>query len=430
MNDMSPLYLLLMTPILLLIGAVIGSAISKRGRKQSHVELRAANDKATRMEKQAREQARLLSHMRREQNTVASLALCLPHVVSQLARADLEMRQIPKLVMSLAEGIFQPEQILFYQMRRTSEGKELVLLDQKGLPEVPKAVANIPFGQGKIGWVAEHRLDKVSDEWATMTRTDGLSVQSNHPMLKLDLIAPLLHNTGHTEEVLGVIAIGNPGTRPRDEKLMLQMVTNLGTLALVNAVNVNRLRDQANHDGLTQLLNKSYFMHKVADVLLATAQRSERLALFIFDIDHFKTYNDTNGHPAGDALLRGLSALLRKSMRPGDLCCRYGGEEFMVLMPQTDPDTAFMVAERLRQRIEDQVFTHQEKQPGGNLTISGGVSAYPNDGQALDELVQHADEALYDSKRAGRNRVSRFQGVHIGSTESTEHQLTPTVGGS
>ena len=220
------------------------------------------------------------------------------------------------------------------------------------------------------------------------------------------------------EQVLGVLCIGSTGTRPTDEKLMFQMVSNLGSLALVNAHLVTRLRDRANTDGLTSLLNKGYFMDELlARMIVAAEREGQSLALFIFDIDHFKNYNDCNGHPAGDDLLRTLSELLRSQVRPGDCCCRYGGEEFIVAMPNTNRQEGFAVADRIRGAMESYAFAHRERQPNGMVSISGGVAGFPEDGNSVAALTKHADVALYQSKRRGRNRVTLYQGVDIGTAE-------------
>jgi len=182
-------------------------------------------------------------------------------------------------------------------------------------------------------------------------------------------------------------------------------------------MNVSRLREQANHDGLTGLLNKSYFMHELASLMLTTQREAQQLALFIFDIDHFKVYNDSNGHPAGDTLLRRLAGLLKSIVRPGDWCCRYGGEEFMVAMPQTNGRDAMAVSERIRRAIEEEPFELEKSQPNGRVTISGGVAVIPKDGESIEELIERADQALYQSKTAGRNRVTRYRHVGIGELE-------------
>ncbi len=305
---------------------------------------------------------------------------------------------------------------------------ELQLEHHQGLNPVPASVMRIPFGQGKLGWVAEHKLDKLNDEWSNMTATDGVQAMSQIPNLKLDIIGPLSHHNTRGEEVLGVLSIGAPTLHPKNEKLMFQMVTNLGSLALVNSLNVGKLREQANHDGLTGLLNKRYFMHEFAIQSVELAREANQYSVFIFDIDHFKTYNDTNGHPAGDELLRSLSSLLKDWNRSGDMCCRYGGEEFLVGMPHTGGEEALAIAEEIRKIIEDFDFEHQENQPSGNLTISGGVASYPNDGNCLEELIRNADQTLYKSKESGRNAVARYQVLGLAGIEADpNHDMIPSI---
>jgi diguanylate cyclase (GGDEF)-like protein len=195
---------------------------------------------------------------------------------------------------------------------------------------------------------------------------------------------------------------------------MLQMVTNLAAIALIHTGNIRALQSQANHDGLTGLFNKRHFMQNLGFMINDAEGSAKPLGLFIFDIDHFKQYNDTNGHPAGDELLKSLAHIVRANLRPGDLACRYGGEEFVVAMPDTDGVSTLNVAERIRQAIEKHRFAHEESQPGGRLTISGGVAYFPVDGTNGTELLSHADQALYRAKATGRNRVIRYEGVEIG----------------
>jgi diguanylate cyclase (GGDEF)-like protein len=192
-------------------------------------------------------------------------------------------------------------------------------------------------------------------------------------------------------------------------------VTNFASLAIVSTSNMNRLRDAAHHDGLTSLMNKRWFLEDVARNLLVSCERGAKpFSVFIFDIDHFKNFNDTNGHPAGDTLLRGMGALIRRHLRPGDVACRYGGEEFVIAMPNTDRSTAREVADGLRAAIEVEPFEHRESQPAGTISVSGGVAQFPTDGATVAELIQCADQALYRAKKGGRNRILAYKCVEIG----------------
>jgi diguanylate cyclase (GGDEF)-like protein len=227
-----------------------------------------------------------------------------------------------------------------------------------------------------------------------------------------------MHHGTDQQAVVGVLCIGAPQIRPRDPKLMFQLVTNLSTLALSNASNVKRLKSMANTDGLTGLLNKRAFTEDRARQLMVQCERQARpFAVFIFDLDNFKNYNDTNGHPAGDDLLRRMGQLITELLRPTDLACRYGGEEFVVAMPGTDREQALEQAERIRAAVANGTFEHMHLQPLGHISISGGVAAFPKDGQSVSELIRRADEALYQSKKGGRNRVSAYRAVEIGASE-------------
>ena len=124
----------------------------------------------------------------------------------------------------------------------------------------------------------------------------------------------------------------------------------------------------------------------------------------MLDIDYFKSINDTHGHDAGDEVLREFALRIRKSIRGIDLACRYGGEEFVVVMPETDVGVATMVAERLRRRIESEPFAIQQGARAVQVTISIGIAGV-TDGESAASAIKRADQALYRAKRDGRNRV-------------------------
>ena len=152
--------------------------------------------------------------------------------------------------------------------------------------------------------------------------------------------------------------------------------------------------DLAVRDGLTGLFNRRYFN----ELLGIESNRLKRypsvLSLLMLDIDNFKNYNDTQGHLAGDELLRGFGKLLKSSARASDIMCRYGGEEFVIMLPQTDKKGAQIIAERLRVQVGLYLPT----------TVSIGVASYPDDAIELIKLVDKADGALYQAKKTGKNK--------------------------
>ena len=157
-------------------------------------------------------------------------------------------------------------------------------------------------------------------------------------------------------------------------------------------------------DPLTGLYNRRYMETHVGTLVDQAAARNKPLSVLVLDIDYFKSINDTYGHDAGDDVLQDFAIRIRKSIRGIDLACRYGGEEFVVVMPETDMAVATMVAERLRRRIASEPFPIQKGTRTIDVTISIGIAALAPDDDAA-AVIKRADQALYRAKRDGRNRV-------------------------
>jgi len=168
--------------------------------------------------------------------------------------------------------------------------------------------------------------------------------------------------------------------------------------------NVQQSMEMAITDSLTGLYNRRYMESHRSSLLEQAVSRKKPLTVLVLDIDYFKAINDTHGHDAGDEVLREFSFRIKKSIRGIDLACRYGGEEFVVVMPETDLTVATMVAERLRRRIATEPFPIQDGARSTEVTISIGISALGKDETAAN-ILKRADAALYRAKRDGRNRV-------------------------
>jgi len=165
------------------------------------------------------------------------------------------------------------------------------------------------------------------------------------------------------------------------------------------------LKEQAIRDGLTGLFNHRHFK-KVLEKEVARADRYERsLCLIMADVDNFKSYNDTHGHPAGDEVLKTVADIIATRLRVVDLPVRYGGEEFAILLPETDWKGGRMVAEDIRAQIDNYPFSGRETQPLGKVSLSLGVAEFPADSEDPQSLLKKADDALYRAKNGGRNRV-------------------------
>jgi diguanylate cyclase (GGDEF)-like protein len=158
-------------------------------------------------------------------------------------------------------------------------------------------------------------------------------------------------------------------------------------------------------DGLTGLYNQMHFF----ELLNLETKKSQRhnlcYSLIMFDVDHFKNYNDHNGHMHGSETLKSIGTIMKNKFRATDLLAKYGGDEFVIILPQTDKVGAYLAAERLREGIEKQVFPGAETQPLKKLTISIGLAAYPEHGLSDEEILNRADKSLYFAKESGRNRT-------------------------
>jgi diguanylate cyclase (GGDEF)-like protein len=176
---------------------------------------------------------------------------------------------------------------------------------------------------------------------------------------------------------------------------------------------VHQLEQLALRDGLTGLYNHRY-LQEVLDAEVSRAKRhAHPVSLLFIDVDHFKVYNDKNGHPAGDRLLGriadvligGRNSGLPQQVRAHDIAARYGGEEFVIVLPETGLEGALIKAERIRRTVADYAFEGGQDQPGGAVSVSIGVAAYPQHAADKRQLIDTADRELYRAKRAGRNRV-------------------------
>jgi diguanylate cyclase (GGDEF)-like protein len=166
---------------------------------------------------------------------------------------------------------------------------------------------------------------------------------------------------------------------------------------------VTRTHHRAITDRLTRLYNYGFFRERLALELERARVTGDSVALAMFDIDHFKHYNDLHGHEEGNGVLVELAEVLRTVARRGDILVRYGGEEFVALLYGASAEEALRFAETVRKGVESHPFSGGERQPGGRLTISAGVAALGGDLAADEALIRAADRALYRAKDAGRN---------------------------
>lgn len=204
-------------------------------------------------------------------------------------------------------------------------------------------------------------------------------------------------------EKLGVMALesAKPDNFNKDDVLSLQAVADIVAGAIQNTNYFERARQLAYIDGLTSIFNRRFFELRISEELERAMRYEGQLTVIMIDIDNFKRLNDEFGHLLGDEVLRQVSSIFQQQLRKGDVVCRYGGEEFAVVVPQTAPESAFEVADKLRRIVESWHFPGVPRR----VTISAGLAGFPLHGRTRDEIVAAADAALYTAKQAGRNQV-------------------------
>ncbi len=375
-------------------------AASKRAR------IRQLSDAVKRLESSAEDQRQTVEDLSKRNETAEQTILRLerslvemPEIAQRLA-VTRDLRQIPERALALVQEIFDPSYSVFY---RTAKD-ELIGVACRGESEFGVG-HRVKWGEGIVGWTAVKQLPFTPEDAqyeGGIVRARNLS--TGLPDKGFSLCLPILNGA----KTIGVILIGPTERRLPYTREFGRTIALITSVTITSAAVLKQQELLAKTDGLTGLLNKTHVLKDIRDLISSDEGAPPVLSVFLFDIDHFKEYNDTNGHLPGDELLKSLSAFMSGSIRGGELLGRYGGEEFLLAMPDTGKQQALQAAERIRELIEKQDFPLQEKQPGGNLTVSGGVATWPNDGDGLEGLIRCADEALYQAKRAGRNRVCAY----------------------
>jgi diguanylate cyclase (GGDEF)-like protein len=392
-----------------LTALLIGLWLGRRSRPMSRTTTRGPVQDRSAVRELQKTNARLES----ENAALSNFFQLLPDFTKEI-NSRMERRAVAPLLVTMVERLFAPSQILLFEFDPRVD--KLFLSHQKGLSEDVTMRFEIGLGEGRIGWVAEHKVAMDVNDFIQEMRHSGTSIDlPAHSRFRTELCAPLVYQ----HQVVGVISIGGVSRHYKYEKTILSLIADLGSIALFNSQLFSQVQEAANSDGLTKLFNKRFFLEKLGAEIVKAEGEHYPLSVFIFDLDHFKHYNDTQGHQAGDEVLKMIGQILKETVRPDDVPARYGGEEFIVFLPQTPKDGAMRAAEKIRERVAAHPFANRESQPLGLVSLSGGVSTFPDDGRTGADLIAAADQALYQAKKAGRNQLARSAPYYF-SDESDE----------
>lgn len=258
-------------------------------------------------------------------------------------------------------------------------------------------VLQVRVGEGITGWVAQHAQPVIVDDAGTDPR--AITIPGTPPIEESMLLAPLVYE----DEVFGVLVLVKLGRRQFSEShlRLLTILAGQAANALANARLLAATRRRADTDGLTGLLNHRAIHEQLTLHLERARTERQPLSVVMLDADGFKSVNDGYGHPSGDAVLKQLANVLRRACRPNDLAARYGGDEFMLVLPGLAASEAEQVAKRIVEMASHRVvsFTDGANQ-GIALSLSAGVATFPADGMTAAELASAADAQLYATKAA------------------------------
>lgn len=214
------------------------------------------------------------------------------------------------------------------------------------------------------------------------------------------------------ENTIGLIIVDNLFDNKAFSDSRVNSLVNFSTqtaLVINNLLLYNQVKALSIKDGLTSLYNRRFFEEQLTIDIDRSIRTGLPISLMMIDIDYFKNYNDKNGHIEGDNLLSIISKLFKQNCRSSDFVCRYGGEEFAIILPDTGLKNAVEVAEKIRKKVYETYFPNEEKQPLGKVSISIGVASFPDNVKNREDLKLCSDKALYHSKENGRNCVSQYK---------------------
>ncbi len=327
--------------------------------------------------------------------------LSLFYEVGKAVASTLDLRKVLETIMGKISDFLQPDtwSLLMLDEKTNELYHEIAI----GAGASKLKDVRVKLGEGIGGWVAEHG-EAVLIEDVTKEPRFSLKNEARHPEARSIICVPVKGR----ERVLGVIELVNTSRNGHFHEEDLPILTNLAdyaAIALENARYVQRIHELTITDDCTTLYNARHLNFVLdAEIYRSTRYGYEFSVIFI-DLDHFKQVNDTHGHLAGSKLLWHVGNLVKGHLRLIDYAFRYGGDEFVVLLPQTSKHNALMVVRRLRDLLNSTVFLDEEGL-SVRVTASFGVAAFPADARTRRELLSLADEAMYMVKNTTRDNIA------------------------
>ncbi len=319
--------------------------------------------------------------------------------VGKVISSELDFRKLQNMILEIVVKVIKAEKGSL--MLIDDAEKALTIGVAIGLCEEIARDTKLEIGESVAGWVVKNKRPlfvtdvELDPEFQTIKKKNI----KTGTLMCVPLVAK--------DKILGTLNVSRSEPESFSEK-DFELFCNLANQAAI-AIDNARLYRYAVTDEMTRLYNHRYFQQRLDEEIQRADRYENHVSLIILDVDHFKSFNDTFGHPEGDRVLKTVAALIEKNVREIDIPARYGGEEFVVICPEKNGEGALTPAERIRTAIENYDFRISgEKVP---ITVSLGVSCYPDAAKSKADLIQKADFALYYSKQNGRNRATLFNPI-------------------
>ncbi len=319
--------------------------------------------------------------------------------INSIITSSLERDSVLQNILYLTKELMECERISLLLVSNDKEYLQFAIITQEDEKDDLSSVF-LKKGEGIAGTVWEHGksiLIKNATKDIRISRKADTATEFETRSL---IAVPLVVNG----EIIGVIEAINPTKLKHFSKSDVEILEFLSIQAAISIYNTN-LYYLAITDGMTGLFIHRFFQQRLEEEFVRASRHNRELSLIMFDIDHFKNFNDTYGHQSGDEVIKAVSKIIKKGCRSSDVPCRYGGEEISVILPETGLDGAYKFAEKIRENIESFRLNSIDG-TALKITISGGISSLTPEVKSKQDLIQKADEALYFSKRNGRNKIS------------------------
>lgn len=339
-----------------------------------------------------------LKNLKMELDRKSEIAEKLPQITKKMTER-LPPDAYPAIAVRSMKEFFHAKIVGYFAPAEESSDYTLVL--GTGFPPDWLDKVRIHPSEGILGMALQNRVvvSRMDPNSSSGRRSSRSSLEDME--VAPDFVAPVFGISG----AVGALVVAGCPFPLDGERVYVSMFADQLSTMLQNAALLDSNRNATWVDPLTGVSNRLYFQQRFESEIRRTGNYRQALALFLFDIDEFKKINDSYGHHVGDVAIRKMADIVKKNTRGSDLVGRYGGDEFMVLITSTTEEQAISFAEKLREKISETNIAIPGNEVPVRITVSGGLAMFPTHGQSTTELFRASDDALYESKRTGRNRI-------------------------